>query len=299
MLLNELKQELKQGIKRNLYIFTGEEREVMFKYIDRINPNEVRLDSFEKIKQYTSSASLFNLPMCFVIENDAEASQLSSQELLRHIKGHSIVLIYNSIDERKKLFKEMKKEIVSFDKYDTNFLIRYIQSYIDLNTDMARLVVERSKNNVAQVEQEIQKLKYYDGELTAGMLDMLIPEEPEGQIFRFIDVLMVRGGGTFELYKTLIEQGESPIKLLSLIHTRARQAFLVKPYAKLSNAEIAGKSGLTFFQVQKALESQHYWTMESLYRLMRDCQELEVRMKNGEIPLQLGFEALLVKIFTK
>jgi DNA polymerase III delta subunit len=102
--------------------------------------------------------------------------------------------------------------------------------------------------------------------------------------------------GVFNLYYDLIELKTSPIQILGLLYTKLKHIFLVQSYFNLQNSDVAGKTGLTFFQVNMARGLVGAFTVEELLDFMQKTQKVEVDIKTGQVDQFVGMENLLVEI---
>ena len=297
MKFSELKEELDKGKIRNLYIFTGPEKEVLNKYIKRINPNPSRAKDFDGIIPRLTTRNLFTPKQTFVIEDDKHASEMDIKDIVKTIGNNTVIFVYKDIDKRKKLFKSAKDEIVVFEKFSSNQLIWYVQKIIDVPDHIAELIARYSGEDVARIENECHKLKLLGKEITEELVKDLIHHPVEDRIFDMIDfVAKKKKDEVFKLYYDLIELKTSPIQIIALLYTKFKHVFLVQSYFNLQNSELAGKTGLTFFQVNMARGLVGSFTVEEILDYMMKIQKMEVDIKTGQIEQFTGMESLLVDI---
>src|SRR5690606_25729716 len=128
------------------------------------------------------------------------------------------------------------------------------------------------------------KLKRLETEITEDILKDTVFQPPEDRIFDRIDAVASRKAPlAVSLYDDLRELGESPIKLVSLLYTKFKQVYLVQTYYKMTNIEIAGKTGMSPYQVNYARDLCGNFALDRLVRILRNIQEMEVRMKTGQV----------------
>lgn len=294
-----LKKELDNGVFRPFYIFTGEEKEVMFKYIKRIDPNPKTVEHIEQFKEIARSSMLFRIGGTFVLHNNRDILQATAQELLSAVEqsGMRLILCFDKIDSRVKFFKELKGFIVEFEKYTEQQLSGYIQGIIDVDSRLASIIAVYCGNDVARIEMECDKLQRSGKEITLELVNELIMPSPEDKIFEMVDSLLKKDKErTFELFRDLKELKESPIKMVSIIYTKIKQVLQVQMYADLDNVSIAGKTGLSFYQINMTKELIGKHSLDELASMLKLVQETEVKMKTGQVDIDLGMEFLLLKI---
>lgn len=297
MKFSELKEELDAGKVRPLYIFTGPEKEVMLKYVKRIDAKPNRSKTLEEIIPRMTTRNLFTAASTFIVEDDKGASEKDVSEILSVLKGNTLILIYSDIDKRKKLFKSAADYIVEFEKFTDAQLVWYVQKTLDVSDHLAGMIARYSGNDVARIDNECHKLQMLGAEVTEELVKELIYPPVEDRIFDMVDFLAKKQRHqVFGLYYDLIELKTSPIQIVGLLYTKFKQIFLVQSHFTLQNNMIAGKTGLTFFQVNLARNLVGAFTVEELLEFMAKIQQIEVDIKTGKIDQNVGMEALLVDI---
>jgi DNA polymerase III subunit delta len=144
---------------------------------------------------------------------------------------------------------------------------------------------------------EVDKLKRTGKEISFELVNELIMPTPEDKIFEMVDSLLTKKRErAFELFRDLKELKESPIKMVSILYTKIKQVLQVQMYADLPNAELAGRTGLTFYQVNKTRDVIGKFTLDELAKMLMMVQETEVKMKTGQVDIDLGMEFLMLKI---
>lgn len=305
--MKQLKNELDNKIYRKLYIFTGEEREVMRRYIRRIDERAVRVSAFSDIAHRLTSKNLFSKSETYVIENDQDVTEMKRDDLLSLIGNNTLILIYDKVDERKKFFKENKQFIDTFDKFDEEQLIDFVLDQIDVDEDTAVMIAMRCNCDVARIENECHKLKHlaedlppWEGasvQITPQIVREMIEPPLEDRIFDMIDRVACRDTmKALKLYHDLIELKESPIKIVSVMYTKFKQIFLVQSNDHLSNNDIAKKTGLNYYAVERTRDVINEFDLERVIEILRMIQQTEVEMKTGQVDIDLGMNNLILNI---
>jgi DNA polymerase III delta subunit len=297
MKFSELKAELDSGKKRNLYIFTGPEKEVMLRYVKRISEKPSKAKSIDEIIPRLTVKNLFASTQTFLIEDDKGASEMDYKALQKTIGKNTVILIFKDIDKRKKLFKAAEKDIVEFKKFEDFELVFFVNKTIQVPDELAMMIARFCGNDVARIENECQKLALLGQDITEELVKDLIHPPVEDRIFDMIDmVAKKKREGVFNIYYDLLELKTSPIQMVGLLYTKFKHLFLVQSYFNLQNAELAGKTGLTFFQVNIARQLVGAFTVEEILSFMQKIQKVEVDIKTGQVDQFVGMENLLVEI---
>lgn len=297
MKFNELKAELDAGNSRNLYIFTGPEKEVLNKYVKRISDNVITAKTFESIIPRLTTKNLFNPKQTFLIDDDKGASEMEYAQLQSLIGANTVILVYKDIDKRKKLFKSAAKNIVEFERFTENQLVWYVQKELEVTDEIAAMISRYSGNDVARIENECQKLQLLEKEITPDLVRELIHPPVEDRIFDMMDFIAKKNPyATFKLYYDLIELKTSPIQMIGLLYMKFKQIFLVQTYSQSKNNDIATKTGLNPYQIGLTRPLVGVFSPEQLVWYMRKIQKIEVDIKTGRVDMNTGMEALLVDI---
>jgi DNA polymerase III subunit delta len=294
----QLKSELDAGQLQNLYIFTGDEKEVLRRYIKRVDENAQTVESVSSLWKHLSSKGLFNKgDKTFVLYNDKEITEMKVKEIVRFVGSHTLILVFDSIDKRKTFFKQSESFITVFEKFNEQQLSSIVQSKLKTSDELSQVIAKYSNNEVSRLELEIDKLKHLDAEITLELVNELISAPIEDRIFEMIDsVAKKQKVRAFDLFYDLMEMKESPIKIVSLLYSKFKQVFLVQSYFSLNNAELAGRTGLTFYQVNFARDLAGNFSNDKLIHILKNIQQTEVEMKTGQVDINLGMNALLVEI---
>lgn len=293
----KLKAELDKGQKNKLYIFTGEEREVLHQYIKRIDSNVKKVSCVKQLWNILSSKNLFSKVGTYLIENDKDILQLDLNQLLKKIGDNTLIIVVDSIDNRMKFFKQAKPYIVNFDKFNERQLVGYIQSKIDIDSRLAHILAIYCNNEVSRIDNEIHKLSHVNQDITLELINLLVVPTVEDRVFDMVDaVAKQEKEKVFQLYADLMELRESPIKLVSLLYSKFKQIFLVQSYLDLPNHELCAKTGLTFYQVNFARELSGRLSLNRILDILMSIQKTEVEMKTGQIDIELGMDNLLIEI---
>ena len=297
MKFNSLKAELDNGIIRNLYIFTGPEKEVMRKYIQRVSGNVSKAQTFDSIIARLTTRNLFSPKQTFLIEDDKAASERDYEELLKMVGQNTVILVYKDVDKRKKLFKSAKDNVVEFERFTEEQLIWYVQKIFDIDDNLAAMIARYSGNDVARIDNECHKIQTLGKEINEELIKELIHPPVEDRIFDMMDfVAKGNSRAAFKLYYDLIELKTSPIQIIALLYTKFRQVFLVQTHMKETNVNISGKTGLTFYQVNLTRPLVGAFSPEDIVEFMRKIQKTEVGIKTGQVEQYTGMESLLVEI---
>lgn len=295
---SKLKKELDEGKKREFYVFVGEEKELIRRYIKRVDEKAITLDTLEQLMTRITSIGLFAEKSTFVLKDNEEIQKADIERIVKRLKGNKLILVYSEVDKRKKFFKDVADYITEFNKFTDNQLIAYIQKQLPISSELAYIIAKVCDNDIGRIEIEIHKLQHIGKDITIELLEDLLTAPAEDRIFEMIDSVASKDKQrAFDIYSDLIQLGESPIKIISLLYTKFKQLFLVQNYYSLPEQEIMNKTGLKYGQVMFTKKLVGAFSTGRLLSILKDIQKTEVAVKTGKEDINLATEMLILKIF--
>lgn len=318
----QLKKELDNGKIQNFYVFTGEEREVMRKYIKRIDAKAMKILTVEILWKNLFSKGLFSTEdRTYVMHNNKEIMSMDVKDIVKAVGSHTLILVYDSIDKRTKFSKNIDSFTTIFEKFTTGQLAGIVQQrFPDISDPLAIMIAKYSNNEISRLEFELDKLQQWteavefekripisetefveqdfpNHTITARLIRNLMTFPLEDRIFEMIDAVGKNiPKRAFLLYNELLEMKESPIKIVSLLYTKFKQVFLVQSYYKMDTNALMEQTGLTYYQVNFARELAGKYSNKRLVQILKQIQSTEVKMKTGQVDIILGMDTLLIDI---
>lgn len=295
---SELKKELDEGKKREFYVFVGEEKELIRRYIKRVDEKAITLDTLEQLMTRITSTGLFAEKSTFVLKDNEEIQKVDIEKIVKRLRGNRLILVYSEVDGRKKFFKDVADYITEFNKFTDNQLIAYIQKQLPISSELAYIIAKVCDNDIGRIEIEIHKLQHIGKDITIELLEDLLTAPAEDRIFEMIDSVASKNKQrALDIYNDLIQLGESPIKIISLLYTKFKQLFLVQNYYSLPEHEIVNKTGLKYGQVMFTKKLVGAFSTGRLLSILKDIQKTEVAVKTGKEDINLATEMLILRIF--
>ena len=310
MKLHELKERLVKKKIDPFYIFTGDETAVMQIYIDKIadimNTKPKRIDSVGEIYSKLQNNSLMNKPNCYIIRDDKE--YLSQEKIWEGLStgaaqgDNVIILIYTSLDQRTKFYKQHSDQLTVFEKLVPEVLAKYLRKDFGMDPKEGVILAEMCECSYHRVLLEADKLKHLaaandcsiEEAFHLAVENKLIYTPPKDEIFAFIDAVCKRQVITsFNLLEALKLRGESPLGAISLLYTNFRSMLLVQ---SAGSGDITNRTGLTAWQVKLAKEKGHNYSIGELVRILRTVRETEKGIKTGMIETNLALDYILANV---
>lgn len=154
-------------------------------------------------------------------------------------------------------------------------------------------------SDLYQLDQEIAKLVAYTGgerAINEKDVQLLTPHVREGNIFEMVDALGCQDGRTAgQIYHQLLDMGEHPLMLLSMIVRQFRLMIQIKELAPqlLTPEAIASELGQNPYPVKKILQQSRHFTMSHLRAVYQRLLETDVAIKTGQFEASLALDLLI------
>ncbi len=140
---------------------------------------------------------------------------------------------YEKLDARKRILKKMKEHatVIEAARLQGKDLLTWVQQEAGTNgtriaPQNAELLVEMAGDSLLSLSTELAKMATYlsgEGDITAEVIQSLVPRTPEMDVFRLTDAYVTgRVGDTVSIYHDLLRNGEEPIMLTSLVASHIR-----------------------------------------------------------------------------
>jgi DNA polymerase-3 subunit delta len=215
----------------------------------------------------------------------------------------------DDFDKRSGVFTYLKKTATV-----QEFLPRQGAELVSWLTERARLLGVRLDVAAAQrligyagsdgrtLVNELGKLASYVGRggyITPEVVEVLVQDRQEQNLFAFIDELSARRrGAALEGLRRLFADGQAATYVLFMIARQVRILLGVKELAtqRLRPDDIAARLGQRPFVVRKALEQVRGFTDAELARLHDRVLELDHASKTGRIEAEAGLEMLVIEL---
>lgn len=317
MNLMTLKKNLSDKNLSNLYVFVGDEIAVRNIYIDKIKAlfgkDTVYADSVSSITGKLKTNNLFGSKQSlFIVYDDKDITNSKIGEKVwaslkdgTFQKNHIIILVYNNIDKKEKFYKEFSDYIVSFDLLSTDVLLKYTLKEIDLPKDKAEYLIGICSNNYNIILMETDKLRClaeYNHITHEQAFDMCVEQNSfymptEGGIFDLLNSILNRNiVQTYEDFQMFVRRGDSPIAILSLLHSNLKAILQLQCADGLK--DIGKVTGLTGYQIKSAQQFMYRYSNEELIRMIKIVRFCEKSIKQtGVLNTDNVMDFIFIKIF--
>ncbi|QAS54130.1 DNA polymerase III subunit delta [Halobacillus litoralis] len=241
-------------------------------------------------------------------EHDVEA-------LLEYIQNPAeytvlvIVAPYEKLDERKKVFKQLKKhgEVIDCQPVKEWDIDKWIQTlanelHITVPEEIHELFTQEIGANLMALRKEMEKLALNVGEggvVTKELAEQLLSHSAEASGLKLVDAVMEKDlGRAIRIYKDLEKLNEEPIALTALLASQFRiinQAKVLKQKGYAQN-QMKGYIKAHPYVIKMALKRERFFTNQELNRIIEQLAETDYTLKQGRMEKSLAFEMLLYKL---
>ncbi|PJE69629.1 MAG: DNA polymerase III subunit delta [Candidatus Staskawiczbacteria bacterium CG10_big_fil_rev_8_21_14_0_10_38_10] len=278
-----------------------------FKYFDA---EEINFQDFSDTFKITSMFAETKLIILKNVFSRPKFQEDFLKEVKNLINSKDIILIYEDgeINAKNKLFNFLKKETKSQEfkllvgQALRNWTRKEFEKYrAKIDQKAEELLVEYTGNDLWKMNNEIVKLANYkrEGTIKEEDVKLLVRPEIETDIFKTIDSIAQKNKNkALRLIKTHIEDGDSPLYLLSMINFQFRNLLVVKELIESHKPYnvILKKANLHPFVVKKSYAQAQKFTLEELKKIYRKIFQADLDIKTGRIKPELALDILIAEI---
>jgi DNA polymerase-3 subunit delta len=248
-----------------------------------------------------------------------EAQQLPAVELdglLGYLKDPApetcLLFVADKIDSRRKFYQQFKKVgcLVEFTPLSERDLPRHIKGFLDerdyrISADALELFCSMVGPNLHEVHSELEKLLTYLGERL--LIDFVDVEAvvSKGRTENIFELGNAVGRGdaikALTLVKHLVDDGEAPLKILSLLVRHFRQLWKVRELqvCKINPREISTTAGVPFFVVDAMIAQGKRFSRDDFRQAYEAFLETDLAMKSSGANAEALLESLLLQLINK
>jgi DNA polymerase III subunit delta len=212
------------------------------------------------------------------------------------------------VDRRSILFTYLKKvgQLCEFLPLEGGELLGWLSERARrqgarLEPAAARRMVELTGGDTRTLATELEKLATYAGQggaITPRVVDLLVEDGQEQNLFAFIDHLAARRlGPALRGAHALLEDGQAPTYVLFMLARQVRILIGVQELAgqRMRPEAMAAELGQKPFVVRKAVEQVRGFAPGELARLHARLLELDLATKTGRIQAETALELFVAE----
>ena len=176
-----------------------------------------------------------------------------------------------------------------------------------INPRAANLLSISVGNDLALLDQEIQKLVMYKGlaespePITADDVQLLSPYAAEANVFDLVDALGNRNGRrAAELLQKKLDEGEEPFLLFAMFVRQFRLLLQAKELVEsgLKAPAVAQELRVHSFVAGKLVQQSHSFSLAQMEQIYGHLLEIDVRVKTGQTDMITALNLLVFALAT-
>lgn len=262
--------------------FMGDKRVIVVKYIDDMS--EIGMNRF---LEYCSNPSPTT---CLV--------------LIGHETGDKI--LSNTISK--------KGEVIQFNRLSEGHIINWIGKKVKgagymIDDDAKEYLLEIVGNDIKRLNNEIEKIftfKGYppsppdkgggSGDIKIEDIRLMVEDTKVESIFDFTDSIGSKDiDNAIKLLGKMLNQGEVPVKIISMIARQLRLILLTKVYKgkNIPSSDLPAKAGFKPFLLNRYLSQAEKYSIKELERCFLIIQKTDVKLKSSGISEKILMEKLV------
>lgn len=319
--MENLKNDIKTGQFKNMYLLTGEEVYLKLQYAKKLQDALIPPDDKVNLNCYEGKVSVqelidqaetlpFFAERRLLVVKDSGLFVSSGEQLaeyLEHVPQTTCFMFVESeVNGRQKLYNTVKKNgrAVEFKRQREDVLVRWILGVLkqrnkNITRNAMQLFRQRTGDDMYTIRNEMNKLLAYTLDrdaITVEDVETICTARVEDKIFDMIGA-MASGEHkrAVELYCDLLTLDEPPVRILVLITRQFNQLLQVKELRShgYDVMSIAEKLNMKDFIARNNVRRAEHFTSEKLMSLVRQCIWTEEAIKTGKLNARIGVEMLL------
>jgi DNA polymerase-3 subunit delta len=224
-----------------------------------------------------------------------------------------LVCVEANVDKRNRLYKKVAEmgRVVECKMPAESELIRWVNNIFkkkgkQIQPETVRLLLSTAPKNMGAIYAEADKIGDYAGErtqITDEDVQAICTQSVEARIFDLVGALC--NGQTEKAllqYQNMMRLKEQlptalAMQALTMMARQFRMVLQCKICAAqhMTPAKMASTLGLRDFMVREALQQGRMYTPERLMAALEDCQDIDNRIKSGQVDSVVGVEMLIVR----
>lgn len=330
--------KIEVGEITNLYLIYGKEKYLLDNFLKKIKDKYIEKNfeelnyiilkgeraNFQKLKEAEETMPFMSDKKIIIVEdlnvltgNKDGDLELEFLEFIKNIGKDSIVILNiteDSIDKRKKIFKEIAKcgVVLEFSKLEEKGLSNWIRKKLigkkirekEINQIIYNIgyMEKNSEISMYTLENELKKLLSYVGEreeITEDDIENSVSKSIYSTIFALVENIGIKNSKTIRKYNQLLESGTANQMILYMIIRQMRLMLGVVLYLEKGYTEkqIKEKMGIKFdFLLTKLIRQGKVLTKVKIVTGLEKLLEIDKKIKQTSLDEKILIEKFLVEM---
>jgi len=321
----EFAKQLSLGELESAYLFLGEEKlfheelqralsKKILGIVDEFNYqklNAVKL-TVEELVVNLETPAFFSPKRLIWLTNFEAASGELEKALVKSVNNLAAGIYLIVSTEKlgsKKIHQELQKLLVVVDcgqiaPREVPFWLkqRAEQLGLKLTSLQQRILSERLGKDLLRNRTELEKIRTFTGAkgtLNETELDLLLPGEPEPNIFSLIDSLAKRDSQqALPRLIELLNAGENELKILATLSRQFRNIIAAKAAKATAKTpkDLSSWLGINPYVAEKSFTQGTQFRLEELKQILQRLLQVDYRIKTGQNEPRLELELAVIEI---
>lgn len=316
---NTVWRNIAKGQIDSVYLLTGVERHIFDSTIERLKKALSEIDEASIVRfdlEETPVEAVIEeadtLPFLqdhkLIIANNA--SFLTGQDKKKSQAEHNITVLegwldnpsptatvvfiapYEKLDGRKRITKKIRERatVIEANRLEGNDLFVWIQQEagthgVNISPGTAEFLVNTVGDGLVGLSTEIEKMAIYLGgneEITEELIEQIVPRTPEANVYRLTDAYLAgKIGKTVSIYHDLLQNGEEPIMLTSLIASQIRLMIHVNSLREkgYQQNQIAKTLKVHWYRVKLIMDNRQIPPTPRLLQILKELATIDYQLK--------------------
>jgi len=268
-----------------LKILVSEDYGVAENLINTMKGKKVVLDSLNKNIAKFQNKSLIESDIVYIVKNDEDASKLSYETIERVSKDKTLVLYYNKLDKRSKLYKSATKaNTITTIELTKNQLIAGIVKKLNISNSLAEYIIAMAGEQYSVLKLELDKLVAINKPITKELIDEVLTIKFENKLFEMIKLLMQKNyTAAYKEIEKLAQLQESNFKILILTTREVFKILKIQGLLRYNDNKIEEITKVPAWQIKYSRPLCNIYTEEQLKDIITKLGALECGIKTGKI----------------
>ncbi|MEJ2109615.1 MAG: DNA polymerase III subunit delta [Acidobacteriota bacterium] len=322
--LEALQKDLETSSARSYYLILGQEQFLCRLACDLIkkrliNPEAAAFDftsfsikdaSVQKIFETANTFPMLSNRRLVLVTDVEKLPERDHEKFLAHLDSlqscSMVVLIADELDRRKKFYKALQAGgcIVEFKKLKGASLERWVEAYTKkkgyrISTVLIGKIVNIAGSDLQSMVGELEKLFLFAGKdktITESAVEDLVRNSRQHGIFELIDAIGKRDrAAALRSLSNLLESGEYPLMIVSMMARHSRQVLIVKECLKRGmNFRDAGRAAqIPPFILDKFVRQAKAIDTGTVSKMHKGLHDIDRMLKSSSVDARTLLEVFI------
>jgi len=324
-----LKNDIKNGTFKNVYLMFGEEKFLTDYYCSEIIkanveedmkefnylkiasslPSEEEIDSFASSYPFMSEKKILHISDTDIFKSASEKKGAAYfGELIKSVPDYLIIIFSETrVDKRNALYKQISKLYppIEFSFKKPNELSPWLTKIFksggkSISSQDALYMCEIAGPSMLMLKSEAKKIITFLGdetEVKRELIDNMVTRTVENRVFEMLnDLIEGKRNSGMQKYFDLKALDEEPIKIISIIFKKFASFHSVLILKTKSMGEIVAATSMRDWQVKQCMAQANKLGAYKIASVMTKCRDMDFGIKNGIVDKWTATDMVIAEI---